>query len=59
MREFYKLLKEIINGLFSPVIRQKLLLNDKNRQVAYLLVGLHTFLNITVVMHIIGYVRFL
>jgi len=41
MCEFYKLL--IINGLFSPLIRQKnILLNDKNRQVAYLLVGLHT-----------------
>jgi len=46
--------KKIINGIFPPVIRQKLSGAFKNRQVAYLLVGLHTFLNITVVMHIIG-----
>jgi len=42
MCEFYKLLKEIINGLFSPVIRQKLFGAGKNRQVAYLSVGFHT-----------------
>jgi len=54
MHEFYNLLKEIINGLFSPVIRQKIVWACKNRHVSYLLVGLHTFLNITVVMHIIG-----